>query len=171
MHVGYGSHFDVWALTPACCFLSEVCPCRVFSSAAAPASACCSTPHTTPLAVLGDLLHARNIQRGQTRLTLLTCWRCRCCCLLMGRCVLSAVVPAVVPAVTREAKYKGDIFMVFDYAQHDLTGMMDAMKATNGLTAPHVRVVVGVDRADSGRACSDACSEETGCCTILMNDK
>eukprot|EP00879_Flechtneria_rotunda_P027403 GHRR01029353.1.p1 GENE.GHRR01029353.1~~GHRR01029353.1.p1 ORF type:complete len:204 (+),score=51.67 GHRR01029353.1:374-985(+) len=30
--------------------------------------------------------------------------------------------------VHKESKYKGDIFMVFDYAEHDLTGMMDAVK-------------------------------------------
>lgn len=30
--------------------------------------------------------------------------------------------------VTQEAKYKCDIYMVFDYAEHDLTGLMDATR-------------------------------------------
>jgi hypothetical protein len=42
-------------------------------------------------------------------------------------------------AVTKEAKYKGDIFMVFDYAEHDLTGMVDAVKTTTGLSPAQVR--------------------------------
>lgn len=41
-------------------------------------------------------------------------------------------------AVTKESKYRGDIFMVFDYAEHDLTGMMDAVKTRGQLTAPQV---------------------------------
>jgi hypothetical protein len=41
--------------------------------------------------------------------------------LLLSACYVSI-------AVTKEAKYKGDIFMVFDYAEHDLTGMMEAVK-------------------------------------------
>lgn len=32
-------------------------------------------------------------------------------------------------AVTKEAKYKCDIYMVFDYAEHDLTGLMDATRS------------------------------------------
>eukprot|EP00882_Tetradesmus_deserticola_P033893 GHRQ01038751.1.p1 GENE.GHRQ01038751.1~~GHRQ01038751.1.p1 ORF type:complete len:350 (+),score=162.66 GHRQ01038751.1:859-1908(+) len=43
--------------------------------------------------------------------------------------------------VTKEAKYKGDIFMVFDYAEHDLTGMMDAVKA-RGLTAAQIKCIM-----------------------------
>ncbi|KAF8062780.1 CDKC-1 [Scenedesmus sp. PABB004] len=45
--------------------------------------------------------------------------------------------------VHRESKYKGDIFMVFDYAEHDLTGMMDAVKARGGaLTVPQIKCIM-----------------------------
>jgi len=40
--------------------------------------------------------------------------------------------------VNKESKYKGDIFMVFDYAEHDLTGMMDAVKHKGGMSVPQV---------------------------------
>lgn len=41
-------------------------------------------------------------------------------------------------AVTKESKYKGDIFMVFDYAAHDLTGMQEATKSRGGLNKAQV---------------------------------
>jgi hypothetical protein len=39
-----------------------------------------------------------------------------------------AAPSAVTTTVTKEAKYKCDIYMVFDYAEHDLTGLMDATR-------------------------------------------
>jgi len=42
----------------------------------------------------------------------------------MGSCRFVCVVFTV----TKEAKYKCDIIMVFDYAEHDLTGLMDATR-------------------------------------------
>lgn len=44
-------------------------------------------------------------------------------------------------AVQRESRYKGDIFMVFDYAEHDLTGMMDAVKHS-GLNIPQIKCIM-----------------------------
>ncbi|WIA40855.1 hypothetical protein OEZ86_004522 [Tetradesmus obliquus] len=44
--------------------------------------------------------------------------------------------------VTKESKYRGDIFMVFDYAEHDLTGMMDAVKTRGQLTAPQIKCIM-----------------------------
>lgn len=47
--------------------------------------------------------------------------------------------------MTKDSKYKCDIYMVFDYAEHDLTGLMEATRHSN-LRPDQVRVC-GVCRA------------------------
>ena len=41
--------------------------------------------------------------------------------------------------MNKASKYKGDIYMVFDYAEHDLTGMMDSLGKQKPLGTPQVR--------------------------------
>jgi hypothetical protein len=61
----------------------------------------------------------------------------RCCC--------------VCYAVTQEAKYKCDIYMVFDYAEHDLTGLMDATRHA-ALRPDQVRITRGCMQAHDAEA-------------------
>jgi hypothetical protein len=74
--------------------------------------------------------------------------------------------------VSKESKYKGDIFMVFDYAEHDLTGMMDAVKHKGGMSVPQVQgpspcAVADVGSCNSSSSSSSSSSYSAGSSTSV----
>ena len=58
----------------------------------------------------------------------------------MLRCNQPKVHALLEPSVNEASGYKGDIYMVFDYAEHDLTGMMNSLGKR--LSTPQVRCSV-----------------------------
>ncbi len=66
--------------------------------------------------------------------------QCATCQSVLGCCLdtaANAFCLLQTPAVSRESNYKGAIYMVFDYAEHDLTGLLERTKYK--ITASQVR--------------------------------
>lgn len=73
----------------------------------------------------------------------------------------------VVFTVTKEAKYKCDIYMVFDYAEHDLTGLMDATRHST-LRPDQVGTALNGD-SGQGRQARQGCWICVSSCALMSS--